>query len=68
VSFPLAAVHVVFVLIAWPWANLRRQGYTRLCQAHSLKDPPIGLRQLQDWQLRRRTTGKTWNVPVYQSA
>jgi hypothetical protein len=30
VSSPLAAAHVAFVLIAWPWANPRRQDHTRL--------------------------------------
>jgi hypothetical protein len=30
VSFPFAAAHVAFVLIAWPWADSRRQDYTRL--------------------------------------
>jgi hypothetical protein len=64
VSFPVAAAHVVSVLITWPWADSKRQDHTRLCQEHSSEDSPIGPRQMQDWQLRRRTTGRTWNVPV----
>ena len=30
VSFPVTAAHVVFVLIAWPWADSRRQDYKGL--------------------------------------
>ena len=26
-SFPVAAAHVVFVLIAWPWADSKRQDH-----------------------------------------
>lgn len=36
-SFPVAAAHVVSVLISWPWADSKRQDHTRLCQEHSLE-------------------------------
>lgn len=36
-SLPVAAPHVVSVLIARPWAGSKRQDHTRLCQEQSLE-------------------------------
>ena len=59
-SFPLAAAHFLFVLIARPWAYGALPG----ALLGSAEDTPIEMRPLQDWQPRRRKTRKTLNVPV----
>lgn len=60
-SFPLAAAHVVFVLIAWPWADSRRQDHHEgSSKQHflggSAEDLPIAAETPDD--------GKLWNMPV----